>query len=176
MASETAQDAAVHHSTGLLSDPTTWVWVAVIALIALVIWKGGKPILASLDSKIEKIRSELASAEKLREDAQATLAEYERKQRDAIREAEAILAQARSEAETLRDEAEKRISEVLARREQNTLDKIAQAEARVTQEVRDMAVDLAIQASTAVIEKNVTGVVADKLIDQSIQEVGTKLH
>ena len=175
MASEAAHEVA-QHSTSLLANPTTWVWVAVISLILLVVWKGGKPILASLDAKIAKIKDELAAAEKLREDAQATLAEYERKQRDAIKEAEAILAQARSEAETLRDEAEKRIAEVLARREQNTLDKIAQAEARVTQEVKNMAVDLAIEASTAMIKKNMVGAAADKLIDASIKETGSKLN
>ena len=51
-----------------------------------------------LDDRADKIRQELEEAQRLREDAQATLASYQRRQRDALKEAEDIIAHAREEA------------------------------------------------------------------------------
>ena len=47
-----------------------------------------KMLFSKLDGRSEAIRSELEEAQRLREEAQHTLAEYERKQRDALKEAE----------------------------------------------------------------------------------------
>ncbi len=81
----------------MLQDPTFWVLVSFVIFVALV-WKpGSKAVAQMLDDRAEKIRSDLEKAAKLREEAQALFAEYQKKQRDALKDAEAIVAAAKRE-------------------------------------------------------------------------------
>src|SRR4051794_9296916 len=85
----------------LLHDPEFWVLVAFVLAIALVWKRGGAALTGALDERAARIRSELDEARKLREEAQQALAAYQRKQRDALKEAEQILAEAKAAAERL---------------------------------------------------------------------------
>ena len=91
----------------IMHDPEFWVSISVIIAVAFVVWKAAPMIGKALDSRADKIRGELAEAQRLREDAQRLLAEYQRKQRDGLKEAEQIVALARSEAERVAAEAAK---------------------------------------------------------------------
>jgi len=75
----------------MLSSEYTWLTVSLGIFLGLVVWKGLKPILASLDARGERIRSEIEEAQTLRDEAQKLLAEYKRKQRDALKEAGEIV-------------------------------------------------------------------------------------
>jgi F-type H+-transporting ATPase subunit b len=55
-------------------------------------------------------------------------------------------------------------------------DQIASAEASAVKEVRDQAISVAVSAASAVLAKQMTAAQANKLIDASIADVGTKLH
>ena len=64
----------------MLRDPATWIAVAFILFIALGIYLKVPAMLAKmLDERADKISKELAEARKLREEAQALLAEYQKK-------------------------------------------------------------------------------------------------
>ena len=79
-------------------------WVAVAFLIFLgVLAKLGvhRKILNALDDRSARIKVELDEARRVREEAQALLAEYQRKRQDADREADAIVVAAKAEAERL---------------------------------------------------------------------------
>ena len=129
-----------------------------------------------LDGRAEKIRQELDETQKLREDAQAVLADYQRRQRDAIQEAEQILAHATEEAARLRTEAAANLETTLKRREEQAVEKIAAAEAQALKEVRDQAVDLAIQATGKLIADNMTDEVGSRLTKAAIDELPTRLQ
>ena len=89
----------------IFTDPTFWVAVAFVVFAALVFKPIRQAIAGALDDKIALIRGEVEEAQRLREEAQATLASYQRQQRDALLvrlTAEADAAQARIEAETER--------------------------------------------------------------------------
>src|SRR3546814_6915057 len=101
----------------MLHDPTFWVAVAFVVFAGLMVWKARQPVLDGLDARAERIRAELDEAQRLREEAQKALAEYKRKQRDAAKEAEDLLANAKHEAELLRRQAAEDLKETLARRE-----------------------------------------------------------
>jgi len=68
-----------------------------------------------LDARSNRIKNELAEAQKLRSEAEALLASFEQKRKDAEAEAAAIVAQAKSEAEMIAVEARKRLEEFVAR-------------------------------------------------------------
>ena len=162
--------------SALLHDPTFWVAVAFVIFVVAA----GKPIykalVGGLDAHAEKIRGQLDEARELHEEAQKTLAEYKRKQRDAVADAEAIVNHAKEEAERMRARADERLQESIARREQAAKEKIAQAEAAALKQVRSEAVDIAIAAASKIIEQKLDGKQADALAKQAIDELPSKLN
>lgn len=162
--------------SAVLHDPTFWTAVAFVIFVALVFKPAKKALLGALDNRIEQIRTEVEEAQKLREEAQALLASYQRKQREAAQEAEEIVRKAREEAELHRQETEKSMEEMLKRQEALAVEKIAQAEASAVQEVRDIAVELAIAATRKILAEKVTGELSDKLVEEAIDELPQKLQ
>lgn len=152
------------------------VAIAFVIFVALVLWKGVSRVTAMLDRRSAEIARQLDEAQKLREEAQATLATYKRRQRDAESEAEAIVAQARVEAERLREQAETAVTALLERRERQALDRIAQAEARALQDVRDRTVDLAVSAAGRLIAESMTPESQARLVDDAVGELSRKLQ
>ena len=160
----------------LLHDTSFWVAVAFVIFVALVWRPLGRIVTKALDDRADQIRSDLDEAAKLREEAQSLLASYKRKQRDAEKETEEMLDNAKREAQRIREQATADLEATLKRREQQALDRIAQAEASAAAEVRGMAVDLAIQATRKLLTENITEEKAAALIEQSVKEVDEKLH
>ncbi|MGF1608103.1 MAG: F0F1 ATP synthase subunit B [Kiloniellales bacterium] len=160
----------------MFEDPTFWVAVAFVITVGAIYRPVSRAVFKGLDGRAERIRQQLDEAQRLREEAQKTLAEYKRMQRDAVKESEQILANARTEAGHLRAQAERALEEQLARREKLAMEKIAQAEAAALKEVREQAVDLAIAATARLLKDKVDSAKADDLVERSIDELADKLH
>jgi F-type H+-transporting ATPase subunit b len=158
------------------ADPTFWVAVGFVIFVALTVRPIAKATLAALDDRAERIKAQLDEAKTLREEAQKTLAEYERKQRDAVTETEKIIEHAKEEAQRIREAAEADLERALKRRADSAEEKIAQAEAAALKEVRDQAVDVALAAAAKLIAEEVKPAKAKALIDQSIDELSNKLN
>lgn len=160
----------------IFSTPDFWVAVAFVVVIGFAYKPVSRAMTAGLDSRSTQIKGKLDEARRLREDAQALLAEYQRKQRDALQEAEAVLAHAREEAARLKVEAEKSLEHAVARRQQQAVDRIAQAEAQAIAEVRHMAVDIAITAAGHLIADKMSPQKGNALIEGAIKDLPGKLH
>ena len=85
----------------MLEDPTFWTAVAFVIVVALLAKPIYKAVTSGLDGRADRIRSQLDEAQRLRDEAQELLADYQRKQREAQTEAERIIAQAKTAAERL---------------------------------------------------------------------------
>jgi F-type H+-transporting ATPase subunit b len=160
----------------LFLDPSFWVGLAFILVIAGLYKPAMKAISASLDSRADGIRVQIEEARKLREDAQALLAEYQRKQRDAMAEAEKIISQAKEEAGRLRVEAEQDLVRSIERRKQQALERIAQTEAQAVAQVRNTAVDVALAAAESLLRDNLAAGHAQSMIEKSITELPKRLN
>jgi len=161
----------------LLADPGFWVGVSFLLFVLLMLYyKVPAMVTKALDERADRIRDELDHAQKLREEAQALLAEYQRKRTEAEKEAEDIIAQAKAEAESFAEETRVKLAETLERRSALAEQKIAQAEAGALNEVRAAATDLAIAAAEKIIAGEVKGAKATSLIDDSIEAVKTRLN
>jgi F-type H+-transporting ATPase subunit b len=160
-----------------LLEAEFWVAVAFVIFLA-VLWRLGvhRKAIQSLDQRAKRIADELDEARKLREEAQAILAESEKKRREAEREAQDIVAGAREEAERVAAEAKAKAEDFVARRTQMAQQKIAQAETQAVAEVRAAAAEAAVSASARILGQTVQGKVADDLIGQGIRDVKTKLN
>ena len=160
-----------------LSTPEFWVAVSFVGFVLLIMYfKVPAQMGALLDDRADKIRNELDEARRLREEAQAMLAEFERKQRDAQKEAESIITLAKQEAETLAKETREKLKDSLERRGKIAEEKIARAEEQAVSEVRSVAVNVAIAAAEQIIESKMTPAASKKLVDQSIKDLKTKLN
>jgi F-type H+-transporting ATPase subunit b len=144
---------------GIFSDPTFWAAIA-----------------SGLDKRTEAITKSLAEAERLRADALQAKAEAERTLAQATAEAEGILSQAREEVKRLQARAAANLETAVALREQQAKDRIAQAEAAATKDVRDTAVDVALSATRALLREQVGGGKAQALVDEAIAELPRRLH
>ena len=162
--------------SGLLYSAEFWVFVAFVILVGALAKTVWTALTNGLDSRAARIKSHLDEAEKLREDAQSLLAEYQRKQHAAADEAQGIVAQAKAEAERVREQAQADLEQALKRREQQALEKIAQAEAEALSEVRGQAVDLAVAASARLLADNLDEEKAARLVDEAIKDLSDKLH
>ncbi|MFT6558795.1 F0F1 ATP synthase subunit B [Sneathiella sp.] len=161
----------------MLQSPSFWVAVAFIGFIAVVIYYKLPAIVGKqLDDRADRIKNELDEAQKLREEAQAMFADYQRRQRDALATAEDIVAKAKEDAEILRKESEAELQASLKRRQELAEAKIKQAEEKALAEVQNIAVDVAIAASEKLMKDNLKAKEAGSLIDQSIKDLGSQLN
>ncbi len=160
----------------LLKNPEIWVAVAFVILVAGV-WKPVKRgVAGGLDARAATIKAELDEARRLKDDAEALLAEYQQKESQALAEAEAILRHAGAEAERNRRQAEGELAASLKRREQQAMERIAQAEAKAIDEVRALAVALAVAVTRRLVAANLDGARAAALVDSAIAELPQRLN
>ena len=161
----------------ILAEAEFWVTVAFLIFIGVLIKVGAhRMIIDALDSRAARIKGELDEARRVRDEAQALLAEYRRKRGEADREAEAIVTAAREEAERLAAEAKTKVEEFVTRRTKMAETKIAQAEAQALADVRSAAADAAVAAAEKILSETAKGKVGDDLIAQGIRDVRTKLN
>lgn len=159
----------------LFADTGTWVLCSFI-IFCFVLWKFGKDsILGLLDKRIEEIRKEIETAESLRVEAQELLAQYQRKQRDAAKEAEDIVANAKSHAAEIQKQAEKDLKETAKRREQQLADRLERMEKNAMSEIQAYAAELAVKATSEIISNQMDQKTNENLVEKSIQDVSKKL-
>jgi F-type H+-transporting ATPase subunit b len=154
-----------------------WILACLVAFFAILgYFKVHRTIAGSLDKRAADIAAELDEARRLREEAQQLLASYQRKQREAMKEAEDIISQAKAEAEQLAKETRANMEAQVERRTKLAEDKIAQAETQAVNDVRSVAAEVAIGAARRVIAEKVDAGADAKLIEKSIADLASKLH
>lgn len=161
----------------MLFEAEFWVLVAFLIFGGVIYYVGGfAKIMDALDARGRRVRAELDEAKRLREEAAAVLTEYKGRREEALREADAIVAAAREEAERVGREAHERMSQFVTRRTAAAEAKIAQAEIQAAQQVRAAAADAAVRVSEAVLRQEMAGAAGQDLLARSLAEVRTKLH
>jgi F-type H+-transporting ATPase subunit b len=158
-------------------EPEFWVAVSFFLFVGLVIYLGvHKKIAAALDARAALIAKELDEARRLRDEAEKVLADYKRKQGEAVAETKNIVDLAVREAGALAAETRKSVKEHFDRRMKLAEDKIARAEQDAVREVRSVAVDAAVAAAQNLIAKNLTADRAGELVSESIDTLKSKLN
>jgi len=156
---------------------TFWVFLGFLVFIGIIVYlKIPAKLVASLDARSAKIKSDLDDARRLREEAQALLAEYKRRYGEAESEAKAILTQAQHEAQAFTEEARVRIEDYVARRTRAVEQRIGQAETQAVAEVRSRAIDVATAAAARILGEAAKGETGDALIKRSIKAVRSNLN
>jgi F-type H+-transporting ATPase subunit b len=158
-------------------DAEFWVAVAFVAFLGTLVYLGVHEMMVKfVDQRRDRIKAELDEARRLKEEAQALLAQYQRKQHEAEQEAAAIIAGAQSEAERMIAEAQAKMEEFVVRRTKMAETKISQAEAQALADVRAAAAEAAVSAAEKILTQTVKGEIADGLVAKGIDEVKSKLN
>ena len=129
-----------------------------------------------LDKRSDGIRTEIDEARSLRDEAQSLLASYERKQKEAMEQADRILETAKADAASATEQAKLDLKDSVSRRMAAAEERISTAQAAAEKEVRDAAIKVAIAAASEVISAQLSATEANKLIDAGISEIENKLH
>ncbi|MFD1789735.1 F0F1 ATP synthase subunit B [Sphingomonas floccifaciens] len=154
-------------------DATVWVSLAMAVFLAvLVVKKVPSLITGLLDKQIAGIRQRLEEAKQLRAEAEALRDEYARKLTDVETQTRDIVAHAEEEAKALVAKAEADAADLVTRRAKMAEDKIAAAERTALAEVRAKTADAATKAAAALIAAK-HGADADQaLVDRTISGLG----
>jgi F-type H+-transporting ATPase subunit b len=158
-------------------EAETWVAIAfIIFLVVLGSLKVHEKLVKGIDDRRDRIKAELDEARRLKEEAQALLAGYQRKQQEIEREAEAIIASAKREAERLAGETEAKLEEFIARHTKMAQERIAHAEAQAVADVRSAAAEAAVTAAGIILGRKVKDKVADDLLTEGIASLRDKFN
>ncbi|MBI1276092.1 F0F1 ATP synthase subunit B [bacterium] len=159
-----------------MEDPKFWVAVSFV-VFAFLAWRPLSRFIASaLDKRADIIKHDLTEALRLREEAQNLLATFQRRQRDAMIEAEDIVTRAKSEADLMLHEAEKNLEEMLNKRIEIAMAKINQAETQAVQEIKSQAVDAAMNSAQNLIASQLGKSTSQELFQRSLKDIQKKLH
>jgi F-type H+-transporting ATPase subunit b len=158
-------------------ETENWVALGFLCFLGLLAYLGAhRKVFEAIDQRQARIKSALDDARRLREEAQALLAEFERKGREAETEAAAIIAGAKAEAERLAADAKTKMEDFVARRTKMAEAKIVQAEAQAVADVRSAATDAAVSAAEKILSAAAKGKVAEDLLARGIADVRSKFN
>ena len=161
----------------LLLEPELWVGVGFVMVVGLLLYVGVPKLVGGLlDARSVAIKSELDEARRLREEAQALLEGFKQKAAGAEKEAEAIVVEARAEAERFAAESRASLKTLIERRAKAAQDKIGQAEAAALAEIRTLSADAAAAAAGKLIAARMDAKRTGDLIAASIKDLPSKLN
>ena len=161
----------------MVSDAEVFVLLAFLVFIGILYHFGvHRMVLKALDARGAAIQAELDQAARLRSEATALLASFEKKTAEAEANAAAIVAEARAQAEQLAKDAAVRMSDFIARRTKQAEAKIAFAEAQAAADVRAAAADHAAKAAEVVLREQMQGASGAELISHEIAGIRSRLN
>lgn len=153
------------------------VLIAFLLFISVLVYFKVPALLSGLlDKRAAKIQQDLETARRLREEAKALVASYDRKLREAREQVDRIVANAQTDAKAAAEAAKADLARSISRKLQAAEEQIAAAETAAIREVRERAVAVAVAAAGDVMAKQMTAENAGSLIDASIAEVGQRLN
>ena len=159
----------------MFSDPQFWVAVAFFAFIAAVFNPIRKILTTNLDAQIKDIKNKIEEAENLKNETQVTLSEIKQRQNHVQTEIQEIHKEAEIKVKQLEQLAENKLKDQIIKRQ-------ALAEAKIDQLTRDAnnfiqlhITSTAIAATIAILKQKLNPEEQQKLINKSIQELGSTL-
>lgn len=157
-------------------DSNIWYVFSFVIFLGIV-FKFAIPVITKvLDERIVQIKTDLEEAENLRVEAQEMLAQYQRKHRDAVKEAEGIIAKAKESAKEYKKQAEAELDELMKRREAQLSDRLKRMEQNALNEIQAHAAELSINAARQIVIEKLDKKTNAKLVEDSISEIEKRIH
>ena len=159
----------------MFSDPQFWVAVAFFGFIAAIFNPVKKILATNLDAQIKEIKDKIDEAENLKNETQVTLSEIKKRQNDVQIEIQGIHSEAKNKVKQLEEIAENKLKDQIAKRQILAEAKIDQLTRDANKVIQSYISSTAISATISIIQKKLNIQEQQKLIDKSIQELGSAL-
>ena len=159
----------------MFSDPQFWVAVAFFAFVAAIFNPVRKILTNNLDSQIKDIRNKIDEAENLKNETQTTLSEIKKRQNDVQMEIQDIHKDAEKKVKQLEENAEAKLKEQIAKRQVLAEAKIDQLTRDANNLIQSHISSTAIAATISILQQKLNNQEQQKLIDKSIEELGSAL-
>lgn len=159
----------------MFSDPQFWVAVAFFAFIAAVFNPIRKILTTNLDAQIKDIKNKIEEAENLKNETQVTLSEIKQRQSDVQIEIKEIHKEAENKIKQLEETAETKLKDQIAKRQVLAELKIDQLAREANSVIQSHISSTAIAATILILQQKLNNEEQQKLIDKSIQELGSAL-
>ncbi len=149
------------------------IWTFVVFGISLyILVKAVFPrIRAALDERRASIDESIDAAERTRSEADALLAEYRERLKEARVQSEEILQRARQTADSHEHEARERAQEILAEAAKKAARDIDAATKRALDDIRREVADLTIMATEKVVRKTLNEADQRRLVEEALSEI-----
>lgn len=150
------------------------VWLGLTFLVLyLLMWRVALPRITDvLETRSERIASDLDKAAELKAQADSVLAEYETALAEARTRAKATLAEVTAAAAAAAEARNTEVTERLNKEAEAAAQRIAEAKTQAMAEVRDVAVELAQASVTKLIGQDVAADQVAGAVDTAMKEAG----
>lgn len=161
---------------GLLSfDVGSYIWKIIIFTVFLIVlakfvWP---PILKGLQSREQKQRDDLKSAEDAAKDAQKTLAEYKQQLAEAQKEAQRIIDESRTAAQQVAAQVKAQAETDAKNLRQRNAAEIQAAKEQAITELYQHTAEIATQVAAKIIRKELNASDQQALVNQSLEELSS---
>jgi len=159
----------------LQPHPGFIVWTLIIfglllVILAKVAWK---PLLASLKTRENAIADSLSRAEQARSDAERLIAENKQEPAKAEEEVQKALREGRIYAEQMRHDLVEKAKEEAERMLTQARGEIERDTQRALRQLREEVADLAVMATSKLLDENMNEERHRKMVDKMIAEIST---
>ncbi|MBI3610309.1 MAG: F0F1 ATP synthase subunit B [Nitrospirae bacterium] len=154
-----------------LSPLVFWSVVSFGALLFLLYRYAFPEIFRRLEEREKTIKDSLDQAERLKQEAQQLLSQYEAKLKSVHDEGRTILEAARKQAQEQLEENEQRIEQETRRMLADARSEIQRERQEVLREIQRTAADLTLLAAEKVLARSLTDVDHRRLIEEAVLEI-----
>ncbi|UTR12934.1 F0F1 ATP synthase subunit B [Evansella sp. LMS18] len=150
--------------------------LAAFAVLLLLLKKFAfGPIMGMMEKREQHIADQISSAEKNREETEKQLAEQRRLIEEARREAKEIVENSRKMSSQQADEVLSSAKQEAERIKETALAEIYQEKAQAINALREQVSTLSVLVASKIIEKEMDEKEQEKLIQETLKEVGEEL-
>lgn len=160
----------------VLRDAATWVAVAFVIFMVLLVRYLLPMITKGLDGRADKIRDQLEQASRLRAEAEALLASYKAQQEELLKQAESIIAAAQKDAAALRLSASEELKASLDRRAQQAKDKIDRAASEAVNSIRTRIIETATDKARDLLSEKTSALADEQMIAKAVTAIEQQVH
>ena len=152
-------------------DATFWVAISFLLFIVLLFYfKVPQKIDQSLNESIKVIKGDIEHAEKLKDEAKNILSDYDSKLSKSKVEIKKMLEEAEKQAEQNIIKTNEEFHIVIENRKKTAEDKIKQMKLQAVRDIKNSAVEIAVNAVEKIIKTSIDKKKLDKIYISSVDE------
>ena len=159
----------------MFSDPQFWVAVSFILFILAIFNPVRKILTSSLDTQINDIKNKIEETEKLKNEAQKLLSELKNRELQVEKEIIDLKLRSDEKINEIKKISANKLKEQIERRKLLAENKIEQFVRDINLSIKNYIANAAIEATTYVLNNNMTSEKKTELINESIKELSTVL-